>query len=94
MRYSSIYAILLIIWGCSAPILKISDVLNKYDNIKILVYPFEDFTNQYKKDYNVEKAIANAIDNNFKGILYNPNEAPGKHRYKKIENPYILKFIS
>ena len=71
-------------------------MIDKPDNIKILILPFNDLTNQYKKEYGLEKHLTQKLNDEFKGILMNPrcllksnNEAP---RYKKIANPYKFEF--
>ncbi len=88
--------LLLLIIGCSAPVLKVPNMLNKTDNIRVFILPFNDLTGQYKKEWELEKHLTQKLNNEFKGILLNPRcmlktnkESP---RYKKVSSPYIFEY--
>ena len=77
----------LLIIGCSTYKLMIPSTVNKTENIKVLILPFEDLTGQYKNEYQLERKIAEKIENDFKGIRTNPYTRKERPLYRKTPNP-------
>jgi len=93
MRMKSIAILLLLFIGCSTYKLAIPTTVKKSENVKVLILPFEDLTNTYKNEYQLEKIIADKIENQFKGIRRNPYTRTERPLYFKVPNPYVIEYI-
>ena len=71
----------------------IPDSVGKTENVKVLILPFEDLTNLYKNEYQLEKKIADKITNEFKGIRRNPYTRTERPLYIKVPNPYVIEYL-